>query len=106
LIQPQTLGPHWAIRLARKRTLHPDYLARALLEFSPGGMDPLWDLLPEWNHATELIAGESDAKFIALHTRMAQFMPQATCHTFPDTGHSPHLEAPEAFASWLQDLLF
>jgi pimeloyl-ACP methyl ester carboxylesterase len=47
---------------------------------------------------TLLIAGEVDAKYLALGRRLEASMPRARLAAVPDAGHNVHLERPARFA--------
>jgi 2-succinyl-6-hydroxy-2,4-cyclohexadiene-1-carboxylate synthase len=48
-----------------------------------------------------LLGGERDAKFGEIARRMAAVIPDAKLTLVPNSGHSPHLEAPDRYASAL-----
>jgi pimeloyl-ACP methyl ester carboxylesterase len=70
-----------------------------------GTQTPLWDRLGEIEAPTLVLAGERDAKFLALGERLASAIPDATLEVIADAGHSVHLEQPTAtaatIATWL-----
>jgi 2-succinyl-6-hydroxy-2,4-cyclohexadiene-1-carboxylate synthase len=105
LLSSQRDLPGYAERLARKHQFDPDLLARALLEFSPGGMDPLWDLVPELNVPCHLLHGEEDGKYARIHQRMAEVNPLLSLAAIPGAGHAPHLEAIASTAARLRGIL-
>ena len=76
----------------------PCHLAAALRGIGTGVMAPLWERLGELGMAVEVLAGERDAKFIALGRRLAQALPRATLTIVPAAAHALALEAPAAVA--------
>lgn len=80
-------------------------LASSLRLAGTGTQQPLWTRLAEIRQPTLLIVGERDTKFRAVAVRMAGALPNADMVVIPDSGHSVHLEQPEAtvavLASWL-----
>src|SRR5919204_3953194 len=73
----------------------PSGLAAALRGIGTGVMTPLWDRLGELSMPVVLMAGERDAKFVAIAERMAAAIPRAELVVVPGAGHAAHLEAPE-----------
>ena len=73
-------------------------LASALRYLGAGAQPPLWEDLPRLRVPTLLLAGERDAKFAAIARSMAGRIPGARLRLLPGCGHSPHLEAPHAWA--------
>ena len=64
-------------------------------------MTPLWDRLVELRMPVAVLAGERDAKFVALGRRLAQALPLATLTIVAGAGHALPLEAPAAVAAAL-----
>jgi pimeloyl-ACP methyl ester carboxylesterase len=62
-------------------------------------MAPLWDRLGELHMPAVVLAGERDAKFVALGRRLAAALPCATLTIVPAAGHALALEAPAAVAA-------
>lgn len=79
----------------------PAALAAALRGIGTGAMEPLWGRLPELAMPVVLVAGERDAKFRAIASRMAATIPRAQVVVVPGAGHAAHLEAPDAVARTL-----
>ena len=77
----------------------PAGLARALRGLGTGALPSLWDRLGELTMPVTLIAGERDAKFIAVAGEMAGLVPDASIVVIPSAGHAAHLEQPEAVAA-------
>jgi pimeloyl-ACP methyl ester carboxylesterase len=64
------------------------------------GLDPVEDRLPRLASVpvpTLVLVGEQDQPFIAPSERMAATIPDARLVVIPGAGHSPQLEAPEAW---------
>ena len=76
-------------------------LASALRHLGAGAQPPLWDELPRVRCPVLLLAGERDAKFSDIARRMASAIPGARLSLVTSSGHSPHVEAPERYASAL-----
>lgn len=103
----QSLRRHSAFDdvLARRRQNHPPALAKALREMGTGHQPSLWHKLSEMNFPLHLVIGEKDAKFGAIAAEMKRYNPRITCSVIPGSGHSPHLEAPAAFATCIREVL-
>ena len=84
-------------RIRRKKTLQPDALAEALVEFSSGNLPSVWHRLSEIDCPTLLVAGEKDSKYRSLHERMLELIPGAEIQMVQGSGHAPYLEQPAVF---------
>lgn len=62
-------------------------------------MAALWDRLGELELPAVVVAGERDAKFVALGRRLAAELPRAALTIVPAAGHALPLEAPAAVAA-------
>lgn len=82
---------------ADHRRNDPLALAAALRGLSTGRMAPLWESLPRLRMPVTLLAGERDAKYVAIARRMAELLPHAELRIVPG-GHSLLLESPRAVA--------
>jgi 2-succinyl-6-hydroxy-2,4-cyclohexadiene-1-carboxylate synthase len=71
----------------------PAGLARALRGLGTGALPPLWERLGELSMPVSLVAGEHDAKFIAIAREMSTQIPQGAVTIFPGAGHAVHVEA-------------
>jgi 2-succinyl-6-hydroxy-2,4-cyclohexadiene-1-carboxylate synthase len=80
----------------------PAHLAAALRGIGTGVMAPLWARLDELAMPVAVLAGERDAKFVALASRLAQGLPRASLTIVPGVGHALTLEAPAAVATALE----
>jgi 2-succinyl-6-hydroxy-2,4-cyclohexadiene-1-carboxylate synthase len=76
-------------------------LASALRHLGAGTQPSLWEELPRLRCPVLLLAGERDAKFVDVARRMATAMPGARLSLLSSSGHAPHLEAPDQYASAL-----
>lgn len=92
---PQVAAAARADRLRNE----PANLAAALRGIGTGVMAPLWARLGELSMPAVVVAGERDAKFVALARRLAAALPRATLVVVPGVGHAVALEAPEAVAA-------
>jgi 2-succinyl-6-hydroxy-2,4-cyclohexadiene-1-carboxylate synthase len=103
--QPLFAGtPPAAERIWRADLLRndPRALAEALRGVGTGAMAPLWDRLGELDVPATVLAGERDAKFVALGERLAAGLPNAELVVVPGAGHGLPREAPEAIARSLR----
>jgi 2-succinyl-6-hydroxy-2,4-cyclohexadiene-1-carboxylate synthase len=80
----------------------PAALAAALRGIGTGAMEALWERLGELPMPATVLAGERDAKFVALATRLAAALPEAELVLVPGAGHGLPREAPEAIAEVLR----
>lgn len=76
-------------------------LAAALRGLGTGVMEPVWDRLDQLRMPVAVVAGERDAKFLAIARRLAGALPDARLVVVPGAGHALPLEAPEAVAAAL-----
>ncbi len=81
----------------------PAHVAAALRGIGTGVMAPLWDRLGELTMPVAVLAGERDAKFVALGERLAALLPRGTLTVVPGAGHALALEAPAAVAAAILD---
>jgi 2-succinyl-6-hydroxy-2,4-cyclohexadiene-1-carboxylate synthase len=88
---------------ARRLRQSSEGLASALRHLGSGTQPPFWDELSQLDMPVLLVAGERDAKFSEIARRMAASIPGARIALVPSSGHSPHLEAPERYASALTE---
>ncbi|WP_420453533.1 alpha/beta fold hydrolase [Ilumatobacter sp.] len=80
-------------------------LASSLRLCGTGTQDPLWDRLGEIRCPTLVLAGERDDKFRALGERLAAGIADARMAVIEGSGHSVHLEQPQATVDALADFL-
>jgi 2-succinyl-6-hydroxy-2,4-cyclohexadiene-1-carboxylate synthase len=64
-----------------------------------GTQEPLWDRMGELAMPVLVVAGERDAKFVALGARLATSIPHATLEVVPGAGHAVPFERPDAFVA-------
>lgn len=76
----------------------PAGLAAALRGIGTGVMEPLWDRLPELAMPVDVVAGASDARYVALGERLVAALPQARLVVVPGVGHALPRAAPAAVA--------
>lgn len=79
----------------------PAHLAAALRGLGTGVMAPLWQRLGELRMPVTVLAGERDAKFVALSRRLVRELPDARLTIVAGAGHALALEAPQAVAGAL-----
>ncbi len=77
-------------------------LAAALRAMGQGVQPDYWPQLSRIRVPVLLLNGTLDRKGAALHRKIATRLPLAWRATFPDVGHAPHLECPQAYASELR----
>lgn len=73
----------------------PAGLAAALRGIGTGAMTPLWDRLGELRMPATVLAGERDAKYVALGERLTAALPGAELRVVPGAGHGLPREAPD-----------
>lgn len=88
------------IRLAQ----NPEGLAASLRGAGQGLEPPRWEELGRITCPVLFVAGQEDARYGAVGEAVARAVPNGRLTTIPDSGHSPHLERPEAF--WTRVLAF
>ncbi|HEY3018943.1 MAG TPA: alpha/beta fold hydrolase [Solirubrobacteraceae bacterium] len=81
-----------AAALADQARNDPRALAAVLRGLGTGAMEPLWDRLGRLRMPAVVLAGERDAKFVALGRRLAAALPRGRLEIVPGAGHSLHLE--------------
>ena len=86
---------------ALRLTSSPGGLAGALRCLGVGVQENFWPRLPQLRIPTLILTGQNDGKYSQIAQRMAQELPRGCGHVVPDCGHTPHLEAPEAFCAEL-----
>lgn len=74
-------------------------IARSFVDWSLGAQRSLWERLPQIAIPVLWVAGENDAKFLALARRAADLMPQAHLAIAPGSGH----RVPWDSRDWLAD---
>lgn len=87
--------PQAANRLVTRRR----EIARSFVDWSLGVQKPLWDRLHEITLPVLWVAGENDAKFLALAERAVPQMPRAMLAVAPGASHRVPWEA----EAWLTD---
>jgi 2-succinyl-6-hydroxy-2,4-cyclohexadiene-1-carboxylate synthase len=87
---------------ADRQSNEPLDLAAALRGLGTGTMVPVWDRLAELAMPADIVAGERDAKFVALARRLAGGLPDSRLTIVPGAGHALPLEAPPAVAAVLE----
>lgn len=80
-------------------------LANSLRGMGTGAMEPLWARLAAIDVPALVLAGERDAKFVALGRRLAAALPRARFEVVPGAGHPVHLERPDALVAAVQGFL-
>ncbi len=80
-------------------------IARSFVDWSLGAQQPLWDRLQEITVPVLWVAGEHDAKFLALAERAVSLMPRARLAIAPLSGHRVPWEAEEWLAEQVAGFL-
>jgi 2-succinyl-6-hydroxy-2,4-cyclohexadiene-1-carboxylate synthase len=105
MAQPIFAGtPAEAARIWREDLLRndPRALAAALRGLGAGAMTPVWDRLGELTMPATVLAGERDAKYVALGERLVAALARAQLIVVPGAGHGLPREAPAAVAAALE----
>jgi len=84
---------------ARRLAQSAKGLAGALLCLGSGVQPNYWPALPLVRAPTLLLTGSVDEKFTRVAREMAAQLPMGWLRVFEGSGHAPHLEAPDAYAS-------
>ncbi|MCB8922948.1 MAG: 2-succinyl-6-hydroxy-2,4-cyclohexadiene-1-carboxylate synthase [Ardenticatenaceae bacterium] len=94
----QQLPPekHTALRQQRLAN-NPIGLASSLRGMGTGAQPSLWPHLPALTLPTLLLAGELDAKFVAINQQMHALLPSSQLEIVAGAGHTVHLERPYSF---------
>ncbi|MSO31194.1 MAG: alpha/beta fold hydrolase [Ilumatobacteraceae bacterium] len=79
-------------------------LAQSLRFAGTGAQESLWDQLDQITSPTLVVAGQHDAKFVAIAQRLHQRISQSELHIL-EAGHSVHIEQPKAFLTLLKTFL-
>jgi pimeloyl-ACP methyl ester carboxylesterase len=77
----------------------PRGLAASLRGVGSGAMTPLWERLGELTMPATVLAGERDAKFLALGRRLATALPRGELVVVAGAGHGLPREAPEVVSA-------
>jgi 2-succinyl-6-hydroxy-2,4-cyclohexadiene-1-carboxylate synthase len=93
-----------AIKEAAKQN-NPRWMAKVIVELSPGLQTPLWDSLSELSFPVLLIAGAKDEKYVQVMQKMAEQIPSAQKNILPEAGHNVHAEQPEVYIELLKNFL-
>lgn len=80
-------------------------LASSLRLAGTGTQEPLWDRLGEIRCPVLVLVGESDTKFTALGRRIVEGVAGGRLVIVPGSGHSVHLEQPDATIAAVADFL-
>lgn len=94
----QQLSPEARAALHQQRLQNsPLGLANSLRGMGTGAQPSYWHHLPALTMPLLLIAGELDAKFVAINRQIASLLPHAQLEIVPGAGHTVHLERPLAY---------
>jgi 2-succinyl-6-hydroxy-2,4-cyclohexadiene-1-carboxylate synthase len=95
---PPDAARRWREDLLRN---DPRALAAVLRGLGAGAMTPLWDRLGELTMPATVMAGERDAKYVALAARLVSGLPRGERVVVAGAGHGLPREAPDAIAAAL-----
>jgi 2-succinyl-6-hydroxy-2,4-cyclohexadiene-1-carboxylate synthase len=93
--QTRVPGDKRAKRRAARLSLDPEQLARSLETMGVAAMPDYWPAISAHRDRIALIAGEDDAKYVALLSSL----PCASFEAIPGSGHDPTLEQPVLLAN-------
>ena len=94
-----------AVLRAQRLDCRPEGLAASLRSVGAGVQPDYRARFAGVTAPTLLLSGELDAAYGALAAEMAKQLPRAVHRTIAGSGHTPHLEAPEAIARELSAFL-
>lgn len=94
-----------AMLRAQRLTNEPRGLANSLRGAGAAAETSLESSLPRIAVPTLLVAGEMDAKYVAIAHACAAAMPDARAEIVSGAGHAVHLEQPERFAEVVREFL-
>jgi 2-succinyl-6-hydroxy-2,4-cyclohexadiene-1-carboxylate synthase len=80
-------------------------LAMSLRKLGPAAQPPLFADLSRLDVPVLLLAGELDARFVAIARELAGRLPRAEVAIVPDAGHAAHVEHPGRFQRIVSDFL-
>ncbi len=83
----------------------PRWMAKVILELSPGAQTPLWDSLANIAFPVLLIGGKKDEKYAEALRRMAEKIPASRHVLVAEAGHNVHAEQPGQFILLLDEFL-
>lgn len=97
--------PDFATVIASRLKNNPIELAKSLRNLSTGCQPSLWEKLKESKTSWLLLAGEYDAKFIAINSEIVKLCQFARLEIVSNCGHNIHVENPKIFVEHIQDFL-
>jgi len=83
----------------------PAWMAKVVVELSPGRQPSLWASLASVRVPCLLLAGALDEVYKKIIDKMQSVLPQANTIIVPRAGHNTHLEQPERFTQAVLDFL-
>jgi 2-succinyl-6-hydroxy-2,4-cyclohexadiene-1-carboxylate synthase len=83
----------------------PAWLAKLIVELSPGQVPSNWSRLNELKMPVALIGGELDIKYRSSLSSVQAAISNASLTLIPHAGHNAHLEQPDTFINTLQKIL-
>ncbi|MDW8220368.1 MAG: 2-succinyl-6-hydroxy-2,4-cyclohexadiene-1-carboxylate synthase [Bacteroidota bacterium] len=91
--------------IQRRVESRPHELALVLRALGTGAQPNLWDELSSARVPITFVAGEKDAKFVALARELHSMTPHSHLAILPSVGHVLHYEAADALASVLVGMI-
>src|SRR5699024_1271408 len=86
-------------------TPDPCGAAESLISYGTGVQKSYWKELPEISVPVLLLAGEKDAKFVAINQSMEELIPESRLEIIPDAGHNINMEAADKFGIMVLEFL-
>ena len=91
--------------LARRLRIDPAAWAATLTHLGTGALPSLWDELPRLRQPTLVLAGELDARYVTIASRMAARSAALRTRLLADCGHAVLCEKPAEFATQVATFL-
>ena len=98
---PEVVLAARAVRAAQD----PERMAACLREGGTGTQPSYWEDLARIRRPVRLVVGVKDPKFMAVAREMSARLPDAVVREVPGSGHTVHLEAPDAWLGWVRGAL-
>jgi 2-succinyl-6-hydroxy-2,4-cyclohexadiene-1-carboxylate synthase len=88
--------------LSNRSSINAPEAAKSLRGMGTGSQDSLWEILSSNRLPITFVAGEKDAKFVALAQELHVHTPFSRLEILPRAGHAVHFEAQEDIVSLLK----
>ena len=93
-----------SIKTARRQN-EAAWMAKIIIDLSPGQQQPLWEELPNLALPSLILAGELDEKYSQIATKTAGAVVNAQLQLIPETGHNIHTEEAGVFVKEVEVFL-